>query len=119
MKKEDVDLMNMTFEAMGLDSILSLEVTREFVAFRFPLNAMQRTGVEKAIVEALSAAREDGSVVRVSFDNLGELMFCSDVLKELLPIVKDPYYLPDRSNSARFELSNNSAIMLSRKFKDE
>lgn len=111
-------ITDVMLESMTWDAALSMPITRDLALFNHPLTFEQASKVGKAVSEALSLALgEDGVLVKIGCDTPSEILIASETLIVMAEKLDREEARLDiaNSNRARFEFTNNSAILLARK----
>ena len=113
-----MDPTQLTLDSIFSDVIVQHKALRDIALSRVPATPERCGRMKEAIRSALELAKEPGSVVRISCDTATDVIIASKILSNLMPFLKEPYLLKEKSTSTQFELSNNSAIMLGIKIKE-
>jgi len=113
------------FEALSLNAILQMPGVKLLASVRQPITKKARRRIHAAVTEAIKTSMEPGVVVRIACDTMAEVVYCSGVVKAVFDEIDKsprrgfPHLIRNKSTETQFELSNNSAIMLNRKHKDD
>jgi len=109
----DLDAAEDYFGALTTGAVLNLPFARQLAFKRTPLTKAMTERTREAVGQALTAALEaGGNVVRVSCNTDTEAMLASYLLGGVCCMLKDVKLLEEQSTTTRFELSNNSCILV-------
>lgn len=109
----DAALTQTYFDAVISSVIVDIPEAKQLAWNKHPLNEAERERVRLRVMDAvLKAIDEPGVVLRISCDWPSEVIWSSMLLKGVLPMLKNVELLTEQSTSSRFELDNNSAILV-------
>lgn len=97
-------------------ALIDIPYARRIAWARHPLGEAQRKKVERAVVAAcVQATTDPGVVLRFGCDLASEVVYASELFRQIFPLLEEKgqgKLIPEKSSSTRFELDNDSAILV-------